>query len=160
MVWVTLTEYKSKDFGIFKMNIIVQYPEAAKGARYTICNLEHIILNTGESDVSTEMELVQHYRQFHPIVMWLVANSKISEHERDRYLWQGHPHSARLVIGQWLQHTEANYTCNETANFEKVVKAGWFVLSNDVFDTDLNESIASHIKLIRDAYTQIVQPTQ
>ncbi|KAG2055737.1 hypothetical protein BDR06DRAFT_1044422 [Suillus hirtellus] len=92
--WVTLTGYESKDFGVFKTNIIGQYPGAAKGVRYTIHDLKHVILNTAESDVSMETELVQYYRQFCPIAVWLVANSKISERERDRYFWQGLPHSA------------------------------------------------------------------
>ncbi|KIK34346.1 hypothetical protein CY34DRAFT_26874 [Suillus luteus UH-Slu-Lm8-n1] len=90
--WVTLTGYESKDYGIFKTNIIGQYPGAAKGARYTIRDLERII--------PTETELVQYYRQFRPIAVWLVANSKISERERDRYFWQGLPQSVRLAITQ------------------------------------------------------------
>jgi hypothetical protein len=98
--WVTLTGYESKDFGTFKANIIGQYPGAAKGARYTIRDLECVILNSAESDVSTEMELVEYYRQFRPIAVWLVANSKMSERERDRYFWQGLPQSVRLAITQ------------------------------------------------------------
>ncbi|KAG2054352.1 hypothetical protein BDR06DRAFT_982432 [Suillus hirtellus] len=98
--WVTLMGYESRDFGVFKTNIVGQYPGAAKGARYTIRDLERVILNTVESDVSTEMELVQYYRQFCPIAVWLVANSKISERKRDHYFWQGLPHSARLAIAQ------------------------------------------------------------
>jgi hypothetical protein len=84
-----------------------------KGARYTIPDLECIVLNTAESDVSTETELVQYYCQFRPIAVWLVANAKISVHERDHYFWQGLPQSARLAIAQRLQHTETNYTHNE-----------------------------------------------
>jgi hypothetical protein len=67
--WVTLTGYESKDFGTFKANIIGQYPGAAKGARYTIRDLERVILNSAESDVSTETELVQYYRQFRPHIL-------------------------------------------------------------------------------------------
>jgi hypothetical protein len=76
-----LTGYESKDYGILKTNIIGQYPGATKGARYTIRDLEHIILNTAKSDVSTETKLVQYYHQFRPIAIWLVANAKISVHE-------------------------------------------------------------------------------
>jgi hypothetical protein len=82
-----------------------------------------------ESDVSTETELVQCYRQFRRIAVWLVANSKISECKRDRYFWQGLPQSVRLAITQRLQHTETNYSRKEATNFEKVVEAGRFVLS-------------------------------
>jgi hypothetical protein len=77
-LWVTLTGYESKDFGVFKTNLIGQYPGAAKGARYTLCELKHVILSAAECDISTETELVQYYRQFHPIAVWLVTNSKIS----------------------------------------------------------------------------------
>ncbi|KAG2071724.1 hypothetical protein BDR04DRAFT_977839, partial [Suillus decipiens] len=80
--WVTLTGYESKDFGALKTNILGQYPGAAKGARYTICDLERVILNMAESDISTETELLQYYHQFRPIAVWLVTNSKISTREQ------------------------------------------------------------------------------
>ncbi|KAG2743910.1 hypothetical protein P692DRAFT_201670603, partial [Suillus brevipes Sb2] len=76
--WVTLTGFERKDFSVFKTDTIRQYPGAAKGVRYTIHDLERVILNTAESDVPMEMELVQCYRQFRRIAVWLVANSKIS----------------------------------------------------------------------------------
>lgn len=156
--WVTLTGYESKDFTVFKTNIIGQYPGAAKGARYTIHDLERVILNNAESDISTETELVQYYHQFRPIAVWLVVNSKISEHERDRYFWQGLPQSVRLAISQRLQHTESNYSRKEATNFEKVVEAGRFVLSDDAFDADLNEPIAFRIKSIREARAPKTRP--
>jgi hypothetical protein len=59
--WVTLTGYESKDFGVFKTNLIGQYPGAAKGARYTLRDLERVILSAAECDISTETELVQYY---------------------------------------------------------------------------------------------------
>ncbi|KAG0701248.1 hypothetical protein DFH29DRAFT_1000436 [Suillus ampliporus] len=106
--WVMLTGYKSKDFGALKTNILGQYSGAAKGARYTIRDLECVVLNTAESDVSTETELLQYYRQFRPIAVWLVTNSKISIRERDRYFWQGLPHAARVAIGRQLELKEVN----------------------------------------------------
>jgi hypothetical protein len=123
--------FERKDFGIFKTDTIRQYPGDAKGVRYTIRDLERVILNTAESDVPTETELVQCYRQFRRIAVWLVANLKISERKRDRYFWQGQglPQSVRLAITQRLQHTETNYSRKEATNFEKVVEAGRFVLS-------------------------------
>ncbi|KAG2086157.1 uncharacterized protein F5147DRAFT_588646, partial [Suillus discolor] len=132
--WVTLTGYESKDFTVFKTNILGQYSGAAKGTRWTLHDLERVILNVVESDIETETELLLYYHQFRPIAVWLVANSKISEHERDRYFWQGLPKSVRLTISQRLQHTETNYSHNEATNFEKVVEAGRFVLSDDAFD--------------------------
>lgn len=156
--WVTLAGFESKDFGVFKTNIIRRYPKAAKCARYTIRDLERVILNTAESDVSTETgsELVQCYRQFRPIAVWLVANSKTSERERDQYFWQGLPQSVRLAITRRLQHTETNYSRKEATNFEKVVEAGRFVLLDDAFD----EPIAPHIKTIRVACVPKTRPSR
>jgi len=113
-----------------------------------IRDLEHVVLNTAESDVSTETELLQYYCQFRPIAVWLVANAKISVRERDRYFWQGLPQAARLAIAQRLQHTETNYTCNEATDFEKVMEAGQFILSDDAFDVDYNEPIAMRLRSI------------
>ncbi|KAG2093913.1 uncharacterized protein F5147DRAFT_537296, partial [Suillus discolor] len=79
-------------------------------------------------------ELLQYYQQFRPIAIWLIANSKISTCEHDRYFWQGLPHAVRLVINQRLQLKDPNYTRSEATDFEKVVEAGHFVLSDDAFD--------------------------
>jgi hypothetical protein len=66
----------------------------------------------------------------------------------------------RLAITQRLQHTEANYSRKEATNFEKVVEAGRFVLSDDTFDADLNEPIASRIKTIREARVTKTRPSR
>ncbi|KAG2072453.1 hypothetical protein BDR04DRAFT_1127707 [Suillus decipiens] len=56
--WVTLTSYKS--------------------LQYTIQDLEHVVLNSANSEITTETELHQYYQQFCPIAVWLETNSKIS----------------------------------------------------------------------------------
>ncbi|KAG2345058.1 hypothetical protein BDR05DRAFT_975241 [Suillus weaverae] len=76
--WVTLTRYESKDFTIFKTSILVQYLGAAKGQRYSICDLKCIIISNANNDISTEIELLQYYRQFCPMAHWLITNGKIS----------------------------------------------------------------------------------
>ncbi|KAG1843077.1 hypothetical protein C8R48DRAFT_780814 [Suillus tomentosus] len=79
--WVTLTGYESKDFTIFKQSILAKYPHANQGTCYMIRDLERVVLNTADSDISTETELLQYYRQFRPIAVWLETNSKISQRE-------------------------------------------------------------------------------
>jgi hypothetical protein len=76
--WVTLMGYKSKDFALFKANILAQYLGAAKGQCYTLHDLERIVISNIENNVATETELQQYYIQFHPVAHWLVANNKIS----------------------------------------------------------------------------------
>jgi len=76
--WVTLTGYESKDFMVFKANILEQYSGAAKGQRYSIQDLERVVISNVDNNISTETELLQYYRQFHPITHWLVSNNKIS----------------------------------------------------------------------------------
>jgi hypothetical protein len=51
-----------------------------------------------------------------------------------------------------LKWKEANYTRNEATNFEKVLEAGHFIFSDDAFNTDLNEPIASRLKSMLDTY--------
>ncbi|KAG2047093.1 hypothetical protein BDR06DRAFT_898076 [Suillus hirtellus] len=62
--WVTLIGFESKDYTVFKASILAKYPHADQGIHYTICDLERIVLNTAKSDISTETELLQYYRQF------------------------------------------------------------------------------------------------
>jgi hypothetical protein len=58
--------------------------------------------------------------------------------------------TARHTINQCLELKEANYTRNEATNSEKVLEAGHFVFSDDTFDADLNEPIASCLKSMQD----------
>lgn len=122
------------------------YSRAELGICYTIQDLEHVVLSAADSDISTETKLLQYYRQFRPIAIWLEANSKIFIHERDQYFWQGLPRSARRAIDRHLELTDANYTRSEAPDFEKVLEAGRFVFSDDAFNADLNEPIASRFK--------------
>ncbi|KAG2065136.1 hypothetical protein BDR04DRAFT_978488, partial [Suillus decipiens] len=80
--WVTLTGYESKDYTVFKKSILAKYPRANRGLQYTIQDLEHVVLNSANSEITTETELHQYYQQFHPIAVWLETNSKISARER------------------------------------------------------------------------------
>lgn len=158
--WVTLGGYASKDYAVLKTNILAQYPGASMGVHYTIRDLERIVLNTADSDISTETELLHYYRQFRPVAVWLEANSKISARERDWYFWQGLPQSARRAIDRRLELKETNYTRNEATDFEKVLEAGRFVFSDDAFDADLNEPIASRLKSMRDTRGTRTKPTR
>jgi hypothetical protein len=76
--WVTLAGYESKKFTALKASILEQYPGAEKGLCYTIRDLEQAILSSADGDISTKTELLQSYRQFHPITHWLVSNNKIT----------------------------------------------------------------------------------
>lgn len=55
-----LTGYESKDFIAFKASILGQYPGAVKGIQYTISDLERVIINMTESNISTETKLLQY----------------------------------------------------------------------------------------------------
>ncbi|KIK33155.1 hypothetical protein CY34DRAFT_100109, partial [Suillus luteus UH-Slu-Lm8-n1] len=151
--WVTLTGYESKDFDVLKTSILAQYSGAAKGQRYTIRDLERIVISNVDNDISTETELLQYYRQFRPVAHWLVANSKISTRERDRYFWQGLPATTRRAIDRRLELKNPSYSRTEATDFEEVLKAGRFVFSDDAFDADLNEPIATRIRSIREGRT-------
>lgn len=146
--WVTLTGYESRDYAAFKKSILATYPRA----RYTIRDLETIVIDAADSDISTETELLQYYRQFRPVAVWLEANAKISARERDQYFWQGLPHSARRAIGRRLERKEAD--------FEKVLEAGRFVLSEDAFDAVLNEPINGHLRSMHDTRGSKLKPSR
>jgi hypothetical protein len=151
--WVTLAGYESKNFATFKASILEQYPGAEKGVRYTIRDLERTVLSSGDGDISTETELLQYYRQFRPIAHWLVTNGKITTRERDRYFWQGLPTTTRRAIDRRLEVQDPTYSRAEATNFETVLKAGRFVFSDDAFDADLNDPIASRLQTMRDSRT-------
>ncbi|OJA13438.1 hypothetical protein AZE42_02284 [Rhizopogon vesiculosus] len=148
--WITLTGYESRDYGVFKQNILDQYPGASKGQHYTVRDLERIVVNQADSDIHTETELVHYYRQFRAIAVWLVMNEKISVCDRDKYFWQGLPARARRQILQRLELRDPNFNRNEPADFEKVLEAGRHVFSDEAFDAEFNDPITLRIKSIRD----------
>ncbi|KAG2737479.1 hypothetical protein P692DRAFT_20682729, partial [Suillus brevipes Sb2] len=148
--WVTLKGYDKKDFNEFKTSILAQYPGAEKGIRYTIRDLERIVINNVDSDISTETELLQYYRQFRPVAVWLVTNNKITARERDRYFWQGLPLPARKAIDRRLELKTVDYNRNEPTDFEEVLNAGHFVFSDEAFDADFNDPIATRLRTIRE----------
>ncbi|OAX37288.1 hypothetical protein K503DRAFT_667602, partial [Rhizopogon vinicolor AM-OR11-026] len=80
--WITLTGYESRDYGVFKQNILDQYPGASKGQHYTVRDLKWIVVNQTDSDIDTETELIHYYHQFRAIAVWLVMNKKISVRDR------------------------------------------------------------------------------
>ncbi|KAG1811602.1 hypothetical protein EV424DRAFT_1349620 [Suillus variegatus] len=122
--WVTLTGYESKDFTVFKTSILSQYSGAAKGLRYSIRDLEQIVISNVDNDISTKTKLLQYYRQFRPVAHWLVTNNKISARERDRYFWQGLLAASRRAIDRRLELKDpANYSRTEATDFEEVLKA-------------------------------------
>ncbi|KAJ8579729.1 hypothetical protein M405DRAFT_870035 [Rhizopogon salebrosus TDB-379] len=140
----------SRDYTIFKKNILDQYPGASKGQRYTVRDLERVVVNQADSDIYTETELIQYYRQFRAIAVWLVTNKKISERDRNKYFWQGLPVRARQQILQRLELKDPNFDRNESADFEKVLEAGRHVFSDEAFDAEFNDPITLRIKSIRD----------
>ena len=146
--WVTLAGYKSHDYDVFKKSILGQYPGTEKGIKYTWCNLELVVAMLSNDDISMEMELLQYYRKFRPITVWLVANKKISTHEQDRYFWQGLPTSVRRAIDRWLELKNSNYTHEEPMDYEEVLTAGRFILSDDAFDADLNDPITARLRTL------------
>ncbi|KAG2063733.1 hypothetical protein BDR04DRAFT_963906, partial [Suillus decipiens] len=80
--WITLTGFESRGYGTFKRSILGQYPCASKGQRYTIRELECIVVNQADSDINTEKELMHYYSQFRAVTVWLVSNNKISGRDR------------------------------------------------------------------------------
>jgi len=102
-LWISLPEYDTADYKAFKARVIDKYPGMEKGMQYTYSDLECIVLTHTDLDISTETELMEFSRQFHPVATWLVKNNKISERERDKLFWQGLPRHIRHTILLQLQ---------------------------------------------------------
>ncbi|KAG2739863.1 hypothetical protein P692DRAFT_20787380, partial [Suillus brevipes Sb2] len=144
--WITLTGYESREYSVFKKSILGQYPGASRGQRYTVRELERIVVNQADSDINTEKELMQYYSQFRAVAVWLVTNNKISGRDRDKYFWQGLPVRARRQILQRLELKDPDFNRNEPAHFEKVVEAGRHVFSDEAFDAEFNDPITLRIQ--------------
>jgi len=158
--WIMLTGFESCKYGTFKKNILSQYPGASKGQRYTVRELEHIVINQADSDINTEKELMHYYSQFRAVAIWLISNGKISGRDCDKYFWQGLPVRACRQILQRLKLKDPDFNQNEPAHFKKVIEAGRHVFSDEAFDTEFNDPITLCIQSIRDcrAPTNYYQP--
>jgi hypothetical protein len=61
---------------------------------------------------------------------------------------QGLPQPVCKAIDQCLELKEKNYTQNEAPDIEKALEASQFILSDDAYDVDLHEPIASQLQSI------------
>ncbi|KAF8889393.1 hypothetical protein BD779DRAFT_1469895 [Infundibulicybe gibba] len=124
--WISLEGFGTHNYQKFKEAILDQYPVLAK--------------------ITSETELRQYYRKFRPMAVWLIANNKLSEGERNRYFWYGLHPSTRRQIDRRLELKEPNYTRAEATDMEKVMAAGRFVFSDEAFDAVFDDPIANRLK--------------
>ncbi|KAG1874755.1 hypothetical protein DFJ58DRAFT_721750 [Suillus subalutaceus] len=121
--WIMLMGFESREYGTFKKSILTQNPGASKGQRYTIHELECIIVNQVDSNINTEKELMNYYRLL------------VRAHHQ---------------ILQWLELKDPDFNCNEPAHFKKVVEAGHHVFLDEAFNAEFNDPITLRIQSIRD----------
>src|SRR5438445_4186494 len=107
-------------------------------------------MSYADSSILSETELMQYYRQFRPIAIWLINNNKMSTREHNQWFWHGLPAHARNAIARHLelQHP-TTYSHTDPSDYEDVVMARRFVFSDDAFDAEYDDPLASHLKTIR-----------
>ncbi|GBE78908.1 hypothetical protein SCP_0201050 [Sparassis crispa] len=147
--WISLASYESQDFETLKKNILAQYPGADKGIRYTLRELEQLVVEQAGSEIQTETELLTYYRLFCPISQWLVHNSHITDCERNSYFWQGLPRDTRRAIDRRLELTIPDFSRAAPPDVEKVVAAGRFVFSDEAFDSEYNDPISMRLRSLK-----------
>ncbi|KAF8872190.1 hypothetical protein BD779DRAFT_1477681 [Infundibulicybe gibba] len=144
--WISLEGFGTHNYQKFKEAILDQYPGASKGIKYTIRDLERLTKTSCDDEITSETELRQYYRKFRPMAVWLIANNKLSEGERNRYFWYGLHPSTRRQIDRRLELKEPNYTRAEATDMEKVMAAGRFVFLDEAFDAVFDDPIANRLK--------------
>ena len=157
--WIGYDRYEAHNYDTLKKSIFAQYPGAKEGVKYTWQDLELIVASLSNNDISMETELLQYYHKFRPVTVWLVTNKKISDHERNRYFWQGLPMVVYCAVDQQLELKNANYSYNKLMDYE-VLKASWFILSDNAFDTDLNDLIAAWLQTLQEGQTGLDKCTR
>lgn len=96
--WITLEGYESHDYTTLKKNVLYYYPGTAEGRRYTHHNLASVVAAPRNDDISTETDLLEYYRRFRPVAVWLVANDKITGYDHDWSFWKGLPKALQRAI--------------------------------------------------------------
>ncbi|KII92437.1 hypothetical protein PLICRDRAFT_134037, partial [Plicaturopsis crispa FD-325 SS-3] len=134
--WVTLEGYDTHDYALLKKTIFDFYPNSTKGKKYTVSHLETLLVRQAEFEITSETELLQYYREFRPIAVWLEARAFITTREKNRYFWQGLHPATRRAITRRLEVSESAWDRKEPLDIDKVVKAGRFVFSDDAFDSE------------------------
>ncbi|KAF8884180.1 hypothetical protein BD779DRAFT_1801800 [Infundibulicybe gibba] len=127
--------FGAHDYKKFKASILDQYPGASKGIKYTVRDLGRLMKASRDDEITSETELLQYYRKFRPIAVWLVTNHKIGEGERDHYFWYGlHPSTRHQISRRLKLEDPENYTRSEAADMDKVLAAGRFIFSDEALD--------------------------
>jgi len=148
--WVTLPGYEAQDYNQFKEEIFKKYPGSEKGVRYTYRDLERVVIAAAELSISTEAELLQYYRQFSPIAIWLMKQGKLSGRERDMWFWEGLPVNARRAISRRLElQNPRTFSRSDPIDYDDVLEAGQFVFSDEAFDIDVYNPVSTRFKSLR-----------
>ena len=77
------------------------------------------------------------------IAAWLLDNNDISKLQWDHYFWQGLPIPVRCVIDRRFEVKITDYNRKTAQDFTKVLQAGRFVFSEEMFDNDVMGSLSS-----------------
>jgi hypothetical protein len=149
-VWVMLPGFATNNYDLLRKSIIAEYPGAEKGTRFTIRDLDRIVRSYRDSDISTEVELMQYARQFRAVAFWLVDNNELTVRERDRYFWYGLPQAARTAIDRRLEVRDPAYSRREAPDFHKAIEAGRFVFSDEALDVNrMGNHLLNHPNPVR-----------
>lgn len=144
--WMSLPGYEAKDWSALKTDIIGAYPGADKGVKYTRRHLEKITKANVSEEILSETDLLRYYQEFRPVAKWLETEKKISTEELDRYFWYGLHPTACVAIRQHIEVKEPTYTRDKPLTMDKVLEHGRYVYSDDTFDAEFDDLIATRLK--------------
>ena len=147
--WVTLPGYEAQDYDLFKEEIFKKYPGSVKGVRYTYQDLERVVIAAAELSISTEAELLQYYRQFSPIVIYLMKQGKLSMCKRDMWFWEGLPVEACQAISCHLElQNPQTFSHSDPIDYDDDLEAGQFIFSDEAFDVDVYNPVSTRFKTL------------
>ena len=97
-LWKNAEGWKDGKWEEFKTSVLEEYPDADKANRFTLRDLERIVVKQRKKDIDTVSEFFEYHRKFRSVALSLLANKALSNMDRDRYFWEGLHKNARRAI--------------------------------------------------------------
>ena len=88
-LWKNAEGWKNGKWEEFKKSVLKDYPNTNKANRFTLRDLEQIIVKQRKKDIDTVTEFFEYHQRFHSIALSLLANKALSNVDRDQYFWEG-----------------------------------------------------------------------
>jgi hypothetical protein len=120
---------KPPTFAQFKADVLLCYPNISPSRRYTIQDLEQLVIRTSRFDAINREDFGEYYRLFITYSTYLMGKNRLTTRERDGYYLRGLPLSMQSAVLHRLSIKKPDVLPDDGYEFCDLYEASLFVLN-------------------------------